>query len=153
MEFIYLRGDAEFERQLRKARRRLRRLGYYAPPPESCVLNATELGGENRVRLIWPARLRSMGATQEVRLLRGNEAGLQQLVPADFFVPLNKLTETLTYDGEWSKWAEPGLQGSRGNQHVVLGRVPGDTGLGRRVCSALHPMPTMRATLFEDAAD
>lgn len=121
MEFIYLRGDAEFERQLRKARRRLRRLGYDAPPPEECVLNATELGGENRVRLIWPARLRSMGAGHEVRLLRYGGTDLPQLVPADFFVPLHKLTETLTYDGEWTRWAEPSLQGSRSSQHVLLG--------------------------------
>ena len=73
------------------------------------MLNATDLGGENRVRLIWPARLRSMGAGREVRLLRYSGTDLLQLVPADFFVPLHKRTETLTYDGEWTTWAEPSL--------------------------------------------
>jgi hypothetical protein len=40
----------------------------------------------------------------------------------------------------------------RSSQPLVLGYIP-PGGLGRRVVSAEHPSPTMRATMFNNVAD
>ena len=156
MEFIYSANDPRFlealERLVKKLRHKYR---YEVGEPKECVLNAAEHGGEDRVRLVLPARAEEVGGKHPVCLLRlPDGAEHPQSVMADWLVPRAQRDERREFAGRvsWHTWAvEQEKKGVRGPRQLTVGSVP-PGGLGRRVMSPFHAWPTIRATVFESVA-
>ena len=64
MEFIYDANDSLFMEALNTLVQRMQtKYGYVVADPRTCIVNAAELGGEARVRLILPARRKDCGTS------------------------------------------------------------------------------------------
>jgi len=132
---------------------------YVVADPRTCIVNAAELGGEARVRLILPARRKDFGGKHPVALARlPTEEHHEQAVMADWVVAPTKRSPQRTYDGEvhFFKSAEvkQRMGESRSAQPLHLGIIASggsSGGLGRRILSPFHAPITMRAAVLPTA--
>ena len=102
MEFIYDANDSLFLEALNSLVQCMQtEYDYVVADPRACIVNAAEMGGEARVRLILPARRKDYGGKHPVALAR-LPAGAQhaQAVMADWLMPPSKRSPQRTYDGE-----------------------------------------------------
>jgi len=157
MEFIYQANDRFFLEALNTLVQRMQtKYDYVVADPRTCIVNAAELGGEARVRLILPARRKDFGGKHPVALARlPAEDHHGQAVMADWVVPPTKRSPQRTYDGEvhFFKSAEvkQRMGESRSAQPLHLGIIASggsSGGLGRRILSPFHAPITMRAAVL-----
>ena len=160
MEFIYQANDSLFLEALNTLVQRMQtKYDYVVADPRTCIVNAAEMGGEARVRLILPARRKDYGGKHPVALAC-LPAGAQhaQAVMADWLVPPSKRSPQRTYDGDaqFAKSADVKRRMSESRSALLLyigiissGGCAG--GLGRRILSAFHASGTMRAAVLPAA--
>ena len=155
MEFIYSEEDPAFQEALKELKAKLEvEYDYIVAEPSECVVNAAEVGGEDRVRLILPARAVEVHGTNPVGIAR-LPAGVThtQAVMADWLVPAAARGSIQKYSGpvRWlqSEQALQSRKSARGSFQVTLGAVR-QGGLGHRVMSPYHAWPTIRATTLDN---